>query len=117
MTSFGENLKQIRSDKNLSQGQLAEIIGMHSTHISRYERNLASPTIEVVKKIAEALNVSADNLIYGNSQQKANNQLGDSELLSLFSKVQSLKNEDVNVIKSLINAYVLKTDLQNRLVS
>jgi transcriptional regulator with XRE-family HTH domain len=37
MISFGSNLKRIRAEKNLSQGDLAELIGIHSTHISRYE--------------------------------------------------------------------------------
>ena len=117
MTSFGENLKQARSDKNLSQGQLAEKIAMHSTHISRYERNLANPTIEVVKKVAEALDVSVDFLIYGNKEEKARNQIGDSELLSMFSKVQKLKKEDIGIVKSLIDAYLIKTDLQQKFAS
>lgn len=117
MTSFGDNLKQARVGKSLSQSQLAEAVGMHSTHISRYERSLANPTIEVVKKIAEALDVSVDFLIYGNEKEKAQNQIGDNELLSMFTKVQKLAKEDVSVVKSLINAYLIKTDLKQQFAS
>ena len=115
MTSFGDNLKRIRAEKNISQGELAELINMHPTHVSRYERNLTSPTVEVVKKIADALKVSADELIYGNTQQKAKDKIQDNELLSMFARVQTLKQDDIGCIKSLINAYILKTDLQQKL--
>lgn len=115
MTTFGDNLKQARNNKGFSQGELAKLIEMHSTHISRYERNLANPTIEVVKKIAENLDVSVDYLIYGEGKEKARNQIEDSELLSIFTKVQKLDKEDTSVIKSLINAYLLKANLQQQL--
>jgi len=88
---------------------------MHSTHISRYERDLTQPTLEVIKKIAEALSVSTDALIYGSSDQQAKNKIKDTELLTMFNKVQSLEDKDISVIKSLISAYILKTDLQKNL--
>lgn len=115
MASFGEHLKELRSEKNISQSELANLIGMHSTHISRYERDLTQPTLEVIKKIAEALSVSTDALIYGSSDQQAKNKIKDTELLTMFNKVQSLEDKDINVIKSLISAYILKTDLQKNL--
>lgn len=115
MASFGEHLKELRSEKNISQSELADLIGMHSTHISRYERDLTQPTLEVIKKIAEALSVSTDALIYGSSGQQAKNKIKDTELLTMFNKVQSLEDKDISVIKSLISAYILKTDLQKNL--
>lgn len=115
MTSFGDNLKRIRTEKNVSQGELAELISMHPTHISRYERKLTSPTVEVVKKIADALKVSADELIYGDTQQKAKDKIQDNELLTMFARVQTLKKDDVVCIKNMLNAYILKTDLQQKL--
>lgn len=115
MASFGEHLKQLRSEKNISQSELAELIGMHATHISRYERDLTQPTLEVIKKTANALGVSTDALIYGSSDQQAKNKIKDAELLTMFNKVQTLDPKDINVIKSLLNAYILKTDLQKNL--
>lgn len=115
MASFGEHLKELRSEKNISQSDLADLISMHSTHISRYERDLTQPTLEVIKKIAEVLSVSSDALIYGSSDQQAKNKIKDTELLTMFNKVQSLDSKDITVIKSLLNAYILKTDLQKNL--
>lgn len=116
MPSFGENLKQLRSERELSQLELAGLVKMHPTHISRYERGQASPTVEVVRKIAEALNVSADQLIYGDAGRMARERIQDSELLNMFSKVQDLTKEDIHCVKSLLNAYLIKSDLQQKLM-
>lgn len=115
MTLFGDNLKQLREQRGLTQNDLAEAIGMHATHLSKYERNLASPSVEVVKKLSEALDVSADLLIYGDAKQKAKDKIQDHELLNLFAKAQGLKKEDLLCVKNLLTAYILKTDLQKQL--
>jgi transcriptional regulator with XRE-family HTH domain len=96
---FGDSLKKIRTEKKVSQQELADMIGMHSTHISRYERNQAAPSIDVVQKIAESLDVSIDTLIYGNEDDKAKSNLKDNELLNMFSKVQQLDSDNVCIPK------------------
>ena len=100
MVSFGENLKKIRAEKNISQGELAEMLGVHATHISRYERDLTQPTLDVIKKLTDALNISADVLIFGNIEEQAKNKINDNELLNLYSKTQLLNIEDVNCIQT-----------------
>lgn len=115
MVSFGENLKGLRVAKNISQAELADMIAVHSTHISRYERDLTQPTLDVVKRIAEALQVSVDALVYGPKDEKAKNMIKDQELLTMFARVQGLDKQDITCIKSMLNAYILKTDLQKQL--
>lgn len=115
MGLFGDNLKEIREEKGFTQSDLANLVEIHVVQLSKYERNLASPSVEVVKRIAEALHITTDQLIYGDAKQKAKDKLQDHELLNLFDKVQALKKDDVHCIKSLISAYVLKTDLQKQL--
>lgn len=113
--SFGDNLKKIRADKDISQGDLAKMIDVHATHISRYERNLTSPTIDVAKKIADALEVSTDALIYGSDEQIVNNKLNDEELLLLFHKTQQLSHEDIASVKAMLRAFVFQRDIQKQL--
>lgn len=114
LMSFGDNLKKIRSDKDISQGDLAKLIEVHATHISRYERNLTSPTIDVAKKIADALEVSTDALIYGSNEQIINNKINDDELLQLFHKIQYLNQEEINSIKTMLKAFVFQKDIQKQ---
>ncbi|WP_246938082.1 helix-turn-helix domain-containing protein [Gelidibacter sp. F63206] len=115
LMSFGDNLKKIRADKDISQGELAKMIDVHATHISRYERNLTSPTIDVAKKVADALEVSTDALIYGSNEQIVSNKLNDAELLQLFNKVQQLSDEDISSVKAMLKAFVFQKDLQKQL--
>lgn len=114
---FGDNLKKIRIDKNISQQELAEAISSHSTHISRYERNLTIPSVDVVKKIAEVLDVATDTLIYGTQQEKVKDSLKDNELLNMFTKVQALPAKQQETIKDFLSAFLLKADLQKNLVT
>ena len=114
-TKFGDNLKMVREQKKLSQGELASMLNMHATHLSRYERNITAPSVEVLKKIADVLGVTTDMLLYGPADQKAKDKIEDSELLTMFSKVQRLNRDDIHCIKSLLNAYLLKTNLQEQL--
>jgi transcriptional regulator with XRE-family HTH domain len=113
--SFGDNLKRIRTNKGFSQGDLAKMIEVHATHISRYERNLTSPNIDVLKKIADALEVSTDKLIYGSDEQIINNKISDTELLQLFHKVQELTNENITSVKAMLKAFVFQKDIQKQL--
>lgn len=61
--AFGDNMMLIRKKKDLSQAELGKMIGTSGDVIGRYERGDISPSIEVVSKIADALEVSMDYLI------------------------------------------------------
>jgi len=60
---FGDNMMLIRKKKKLSQAALGKAIGTSGDVIGRYERGDIKPSIEVVSKIANALEVSVDYLI------------------------------------------------------
>ena len=55
----GENIRYYRLKKGLSQEQLGEEIRTDNGTISRFERGVMSPNVEVIQKIADALNVPA----------------------------------------------------------
>lgn len=112
---FKERLKQLRTEKKVSQNELATSIGVHVTNISRYERGENKPTTEVLSKLANALDTTTDYLMNGSTNEIATNSIPDKELLSLFKKVNSLSNERKNIIKELIEAFVFKADIQNKL--
>lgn len=55
MSEFGKLLKRFREEAKLSQAILAEIAGVHPSHLSRIERGLRHPKRETVGLIANAL--------------------------------------------------------------
>jgi transcriptional regulator with XRE-family HTH domain len=111
--SFSKNLKQLRAEKKISQADFAQKIGVHVTHLSRYERGLSSPSLEVTQKIAEELDISIDILVFGH--QNNVDSINDKELASLFKKVEFLSEKEKEMIKSFLSAFVLKADLTQKL--
>ena len=63
--SFSENLKRIRAEKNLSQEQLAEMIGVSRQAISKWEQDNGYPETEKLINIAQKLDISLDFLLLG----------------------------------------------------
>lgn len=63
MVEFGAKLKQLRKEKNLTQKQLASLIGVQNSVISFYEVGERVPSPEIIIKLATALHVSSDYLL------------------------------------------------------
>ncbi len=61
--NFNENLKNARERKGMSQKDVAEEIGVAKSTYSLYESGNREPNVKTIKKIADALNVSADDLL------------------------------------------------------
>ena len=64
---FGDKLKLIRINRNLTGEGLSKLIGLNPTNIRRYEVNDRTPKLEQIDKIAAALNVSPNALLEDDS--------------------------------------------------
>jgi transcriptional regulator with XRE-family HTH domain len=60
---FGDNVREIRIQKNLSQEKLAELSGLHRTYISGIERCGRNVSLENVQRIADALEIETYKLL------------------------------------------------------
>lgn len=60
---LGEKIKLYRESKNMTQSEVAEIVGVKATTISKYEAGTLEPNIESLKKLAELFEVSIDELL------------------------------------------------------
>jgi transcriptional regulator with XRE-family HTH domain len=60
---FGNRLKQLRTEKGLSQERLAELATMHWTYVGGIERGERNPTLINIEKLADALEVSLPVLL------------------------------------------------------
>ena len=61
--SFGENLKNIRKQRGITQEELAEILGVSRQAISKWESDSGYPETEKLLVISRTLNISIDNLL------------------------------------------------------
>ena len=62
-------LYELRKKKGLSQAELAYLSGISQSSLARYERGEMQPTLEVIKKIADVLNVSIEELLNGTGSE------------------------------------------------
>ena len=58
--NFAKNVKRARESAKMSQDQVAEILNMSRTNISKYETGDLEPTLETIGQLAEIYNVSTD---------------------------------------------------------
>ena len=77
--TIGEHIMIIRKQKGLSQGELGKRIGTSGDIIGRYERSVITPSIEVIIKMADVLEVSIDYLVGKTSLELDRNTLGRLE--------------------------------------
>lgn len=61
-TDFGHKLRYHRKSKKLTIKDLANKVGVHYTMISRYENGVNNPSVDVLKKLADALDVKQSEL-------------------------------------------------------
>lgn len=61
--SFANTLRKLRTEKMLSQEELAFKANLHRTYISQLERGLKSPTLNTLYVLAEVLDVSLEEFV------------------------------------------------------
>jgi len=109
---FPQRLRQLRKARALSQTQLGELVGLHYTHIGRYERGTSKPSGDALKRLADVLDVSTDYLIEGDTEDAARADFEDRELLRMFKEVDDLPQDDKDFIKRVLDALITKKNLQ-----
>jgi len=61
--AFGQVLQELRRDKRLSQQKLADAADCHRTYVSLIERGKFSPSINLVFRLAAALDLTPSQLL------------------------------------------------------
>lgn len=112
MKNVGDRIKDLRGKNKLTQSKLAEIIGLTYIQIGRYETQKSTPSSDVLQKLANALNTTTDYLMNGDTDEKISTQLTDKQLLEQFKQVEKLNKEDKHLIKTFIDAFLTKRQIQ-----
>ena len=99
---LGKRIYELRKEKKLTREKLGKIIGTSGAIIGRYERNERTPSVEIARKMAQALGVSLDFLVGSTEFQL------DTDIIKKIQDIQKLPAEDRNHL-----FYVLDNILQN----
>ena len=95
--NFGDNMMLLRKKKKLSQSALGKMIGTSGDVIGRYDRGDITPSIDVVSKIADALEVSVDYLI------GKTNLLLDKDAVDGLIRISELNENNKTFILNMID--------------
>ena len=107
--TVGEHIMIIRKQKGLSQGELGKQVGTSGDIIGRYERGVITPSIDVIIKIADTLEVSIDYLVGKTSLEL------DNTILRRIEEVSKMSEKDKEHVFSLLDAFIAKTKLSGLL--
>lgn len=100
---FHERLIALRKERGRTQQALADLVEMHISQIRRYESGQSQPTLDAIRKLAIALSVSADMLLFAQDERGP-----DDDLRLQFQAASRLDPEEKNVIRSVIESIVLR---------
>ena len=90
MSTFSNNLKFLREEKNLSQNKLAELTGVNQTTIARWENEEISPSLDNIYDLANALQVNIATL----TDENLLNSKQWSQTEVLFDKTKDILSDD-----------------------
>jgi transcriptional regulator with XRE-family HTH domain len=103
--NFPENLAAMRKQRGLTQQQLAEKIGVHVVQLRRYEAGTSQPTLDVIRNMAVALGISADELLF------AKDERGPDDSLKLrFEAVSRFDPESKKVVQQVLDSMILQQE-------
>lgn len=106
LMGFSERLLALRKQRGLTQKALADKADMHVVQIRRYETNASQPSLEAIRKLAIALTVSADALVFDEGEREPD----DQQLKRLFEAVSRLEPDEQRTITEVIDSILLKHD-------
>jgi len=99
--SLGKKIAYLRKKNKLSQGELADAIGVTRGGISMYERDQREPDLAIIIKFSRLFNVSVDYLVDNTAPQTL--ELSSNFYESNFGPLENLTDDDFLVIKTLID--------------
>jgi len=95
---FGEAIKALRKNNDITQAKLSEIIVKSPGVIGQYERGEIKPTYETLSKLIYHFDVDA-NLFF-----ERKNEIHSIENILLLNLLNKFQQNDIKIIKEFINS-------------
>lgn len=116
MQNFPTRLKQLRTEKELSQKELGEMVSLDKSTICLYESGGRRPNFKVMERLADYFDVSLDYLVGRNYETAKGKTTLDIEELFKMAKImyqgrqipEEIKQEILDYIEFLIQKHRAK---------
>ena len=94
--SIGKFIAKKRKERNLTQEQLAECLGVSNKTVSKWETGKCMPDYSVIKSLCEELKISVSELMDGEeTDEKSVRVYDDEQILDLLRRTQELEKQKV----------------------
>ena len=103
--ALAQRLAASRKERGLTQQELADIAGVHVMQVHRYETGASQPSVEVLKKLATALRVTTDELLFGKDERGP-----DEELRLQLEAISRLDPQEKEVVIAVLDSLLLRHD-------
>jgi len=103
--SFSERVVTLRKQKSWTQQQLAEQVKVRVLQIRRYESGASQPTLDAIRRLALALGVTTDELIFDKNERGP-----DEDLRLQFEALTRFTPEEKKIAKAVLESLILKHD-------
>lgn len=91
---IGKFISQKRKEKNLTQEQLAEKLGVSNKTISKWETGKCMPDYSVIRNLCEELEITVAELMDGeSSEEKSVRTYDDKQIMDLLKRTQELEKQ------------------------
>lgn len=92
----GKFIAQKRKEKNLTQEQLAEKIGMSNKTVSKWETGKCMPDYSVIKSLCRELEITVAELMDGQNTEQKNDRAyyDDERIMDLLKRTQELEKQN-----------------------
>jgi transcriptional regulator with XRE-family HTH domain len=104
---IGERVKALRHARDLSQGQLAAMLGIPATNVSAIERGVRGLSIQQLVKLAKAFDVPPGQILDGYSSSQSR-KARTARQPRRFERIRSLPRTKRRVLYEIIDAFLDK---------
>ena len=102
---LGKNIRLARVEKNMTQEQLAQLIGCSTVFISEIEKAKKRPSLETLHKISVSLGVGTDELFYGKSSP-----IESAQLMRITEMLNKRTPQELSMVRQLLEVLFQNLD-------
>ena len=99
---IGKFIAQKRKEKNLTQMQLAEILGVSNKTVSKWENGNCMPDYSIIKPLCKELDITVSELMDGEEKNNTPENAEDMRIMFLLRRVHSLEKQNRTIYGFLI---------------
>ena len=103
MMSLPTRLIALRKERGLTQQKMADTIGIHVNSLKKYEAGQAQPSLEAFRKMALALHVSTDFLLFDDYER-----VPSDDLALQIEAVNQMPDDEQMVIREVLESLIIK---------